>query len=77
MHLDEHIEGVDAKNGGGSGGGKHGPTVGRPTPPCVTRIVRVGRLQRSAENLPYMAVRTGAPNVNFAIHSYSRFMRSS
>jgi len=27
MHLDEHVEGIDAEYGGGGGGGKHGETV--------------------------------------------------
>jgi hypothetical protein len=29
MHLDEHVEGIDAEYGGGGGGGKHGESVRR------------------------------------------------
>ena len=40
MHFDEHVEGIDAKYGGGGGGGKHGASVR-----CEVRNTVIGTAQ--------------------------------
>ena len=40
MHLDEHVEGIDAEYGGGGGGGKHGETVRCGAPITVIGMLR-------------------------------------
>ena len=51
MHLDEHVEGIDAEYGGGGGGGKHGETVRCGAPITVIGITRASSCDRTGRAL--------------------------
>lgn len=57
MHLDEHIEGVDTKNGGGGSGGKHGASVGRERVATVIILFRVVMCGRAPRPRAFCALR--------------------
>ena len=52
MHLDEHVEGIDAEYGGGGGGGKHGETVRRGARNTVIRMLRAWSCDRMGFIVP-------------------------
>ncbi|WP_309669625.1 hypothetical protein [Gemmatimonas sp.] len=76
MHLDEHVEGIDAEYGGGGGGGKHGESVRCGVRNTVIGTAHAWSFGRMGRSLPirfdtaHVAVQSRTPRVLDVLRLY-------